>query len=164
MIVIVYVDDAGIACKEPANIDKFIIRLEGAGFSLTKEGSFTEYLGIQYEKDDDGNIIMKQEGLINKIITASNMKDCNPVMTPATKEALAKDEDGKAMTDEWNYRSIVGMLLYLSNNTRPDITFAVSQVARFCFSPKESHAMAVKKIIRYLYHFLFVLSARLIDD
>ena len=42
------------------------------------------------------------------------------------------------------------MLLYLSNNTRPDITFAVSQVARFTHQPKQSHGIAVKTILRYL--------------
>ena len=42
------------------------------------------------------------------------------------------------------------MLLYLSNNTRPDITFSVSQVARFTANPKKSHAQAIKTIIRYL--------------
>ena len=42
------------------------------------------------------------------------------------------------------------MLLYLSNNTQPDITFAVSQVARYTASPKKSHAQAVKTIVRYL--------------
>ena len=42
------------------------------------------------------------------------------------------------------------MLLYLSTNTRPDITYAVSQVARFNHNPKKSHASAIKTIIRYL--------------
>ena len=42
------------------------------------------------------------------------------------------------------------MLLYLSMNTRPDIAFAVSQVASFTSNPKQSHASAVKMIIRYL--------------
>ena len=46
--------------------------------------------------------------------------------------------------------SINGMLLYLANNTRPDITFAVSQVARFTHSPRKSHAVAVEMILRYL--------------
>jgi len=42
------------------------------------------------------------------------------------------------------------MLLYLSTNTRPDIAFAVSQVARFTHNPKLSHDTAVKMIARYL--------------
>jgi hypothetical protein len=54
------------------------------------------------------------------------------------------------MCENWGYSSIVGMLLYLSTNTRPDIAYAVSQVARFSHSPKKSHAAAVKTIIRYL--------------
>ena len=42
------------------------------------------------------------------------------------------------------------MLLYISSNTRPDIQFAVHQAARFTHNPKQSHAQAVKRIIRYL--------------
>lgn len=42
------------------------------------------------------------------------------------------------------------MLLYLSTNTRPDIAFAVSQLARFSNAPKQSHAKAMKHLIRYL--------------
>ena len=42
------------------------------------------------------------------------------------------------------------MLLYLSTNTRPDISFAVSQLARFSNNPKQNHAKAMKHLIRYL--------------
>jgi hypothetical protein len=55
------------------------------------------------------------------------------------------------MEESWSYRSIVGMSLYLSTKTRPDIAFAVSQVARFCHSPKKSPASAVKTLVRYLH-------------
>ena len=43
------------------------------------------------------------------------------------------------------------MLLYLSTNARPDISFAVSQVARFLTNPKQSHDQAIKMIFRYLW-------------
>ena len=42
------------------------------------------------------------------------------------------------------------MLLYLSTNTRPDISFAVSQVCRFSNDPRKPHATAIKTILRYL--------------
>ncbi|GFH62197.1 hypothetical protein CTEN210_18673 [Chaetoceros tenuissimus] len=54
------------------------------------------------------------------------------------------------MSEPWIYPSVVGMVLYLSNNTQPDITVAVSQVARFTHTPKQSQLSAVKRIIRYL--------------
>jgi hypothetical protein len=151
MIIILYVDDAGIAYKDEKCVDDFLERLKTNGFDLTKEGSFSEYLGIQYEEDKaTGDITMTQQGLIKKIIAATGMESCNPNHTPATKHALSKDPEGEPMNDPWSYRSVVGMLLYLASNTRPDIVFAVSQAARFSHEPKKSHATAVKTLVRYL--------------
>ena len=93
---------------------------------------------------------MTQRGLIQKIIKATNMEHCNKNWTPATASALGSDQEGAPMTESWSYPLIVGMMLYLSTNTRPDITFAVSQVARFNHAPKQSHATAVKTIVCYL--------------
>jgi hypothetical protein len=39
---------------------------------------------------------------------------------------------------------------YLSGHTRADIAFAVSQCARFSSNPKRTHAVALKRIGRYL--------------
>jgi hypothetical protein len=150
LIVISFVDDLGIQAPNKSIVDQFITALESKGFELTREGTFSEYLGIQYEHLDDGSINMTQTGLIDKVISTAGMDDCNPNKTPSTKEALPSDPDGEDMDETWNYRSIVGMMLYLSSNTRPDIAFAVSQVARFSHKPKKSHSSAIKTIIRYL--------------
>jgi hypothetical protein len=96
------------------------------------------------------SINVTQEGLIQKIIEATGMEDCKPNHTPAIKDALGSDPDEEPMTDSWSYRLIVGMMLYLSTNTRPDIVYAVSQVARFSHNPKKSHATAIKTIVHYL--------------
>jgi hypothetical protein len=48
------------------------------------------------------------------------------------------------------YRSIVGSLLHLVVNTRPDIAYAVSQVCRYSSNPGIAHWNAVKQILRYL--------------
>ena len=42
------------------------------------------------------------------------------------------------------------MLMYLSNNTRPDIAYSVHACARYTHYPKKTHATAVKHILRYL--------------
>ena len=48
------------------------------------------------------------------------------------------------------YQSAVGSLLYLSVATRPDIAYAVSNVAQFSANPTTQHWTAVKRIMRYL--------------
>ena len=146
---VVHVDDCRIAYKDEEVLNWLVNALEKKGLLLTKEGSFHEYLGISYEHKEN-KILLTQKGLIKKIIEAVGLKSCNSNFIPASTECLGIDPNGEPMTETWSYPSIVGMLLYLSSNTRPDICFAVSQVARFTHSPKQSHATAVKSIVRYL--------------
>ena len=120
-------------------------------FDLDIEDDFNSYLGIGIEEFPDGTRHMTQKGLIKKILKTAQMENCNPNWNPCTQITLGSDPDGEPFNNQrFSYASIVGMLLYLSNNTRPDITFAVSQVARFTHAPKASHASAVKIILRYL--------------
>lgn len=150
MILVVYVDDCGIGAPKQEIIDNFVSELRAKGFKLTQEGSFAEFLGIKFDTLEDGTIELTQKGLINKILQAAKMEDCNPNSLPASLAALGADKDGEPIDEAWNYRAIVGMLLYLSTNTRPDISFPVSQIARFSNAPKKSHATAVKTLLRYL--------------
>ena len=151
LLLVLYVDDAGIAAPSKENIVAFVQELKDLGFDLDIEDSFSSYLGIGIEELAGGTRHMTQMGLIKKIIITTKLEDCNPNWTPTTQAALGSDPDGEPYDQElWNYASVVGMLLYLSNNTRPDITFAVSQVARFTARPKKSHAVAIKTIVRYL--------------
>ena len=152
IMVVLYVDDVGIAYADESDLTTLLTKLEKRGLQFTEEGTFTDFLGIKFVKDPVKNTItLTQRGLIQKIIDATGMQDCNPNWTPATQLTLGIDPDGEPYDETWNYPSIVGMLLYLSTNTRPDITFAVSQVARFNHSPKKSHASAIKTIVRYLH-------------
>jgi hypothetical protein len=151
LMVVCFVDDLGVSAKNQGIIDAFVSTLRAKGFELDVEGSFEQYLGIKFEKDNKtGTIELTQKGLITKIIATTGLENCKPNLTPASQIPLGKDEQGAAMSESWSYSSIVGMLLYLSTNTRPDISFAVSQVGRFCSNPKQSHAAAIKTIVRYL--------------
>ena len=150
MMLVLYVDDVGIAAKNPKDIDRLVESLRKKGFELTQEGSFSEFLGIKITPVGTG-LHMTQRGLIDKVVSALGLENCRPNWTPAQQGALGIDPDGPPMKEDWLYPSVVGMLLYLSTNTRPDIAYAVSQVARFNHSPKQSHAVAVKMIGRYLH-------------
>ena len=99
LIVICYVDDLGLQAPKKEIIDELISQLRKKGFDLTLEGSFSEYLGIQYTKVSDTEIKMTQTGLIKKIIDATGMNDCNSNRTPTTKEALGSDVEGEPMEE-----------------------------------------------------------------
>ena len=61
-----------------------------------------------------------------------------------------KATDDDELVDTELYQSAVGSLLYLSTKTRPDIAYAVGNVARFSSKPSKVHWIAVKRIMRYL--------------
>ena len=149
-MVVQYMDDCGISAPTQERIDKFVKGLERLDLELTQEGTFEEFLGIKFKTHADGTIECTQRGLIQKVLKTAGMVDCNPNATPALQAALGADEDGEPFNEKWSYRAIVGMLLYLSTNTRPDIAFAVSQVCRFGSDPKKSHASAIKTLLHYL--------------
>eukprot|EP00956_Cyclotella_meneghiniana_P014305 scaffold21378_cov23-Cyclotella_meneghiniana.AAC.2 len=90
------------------------------------------------------------------IIVGNNMRNIdnftatNTKNTPVGKPLLNKDLSGKPRKLKWKYRTAVGMLSYLQGNTRPEISMATHQTARFCTDPKLSHEQAIMQIGRYL--------------
>lgn len=92
---------------------------------------------------------MSQPGLIDRILETMCLKEAAPKETPATSP-LGKCTDSPQPSGAINYRSVVGMLMYLVGNTRPDCSFATHQCARFSHDPRMPHEVALKRIGRYL--------------
>ena len=63
---------------------------------------------------------------------------------------LHPDREGHARVEAWNYRSVLGKLNYLAQMTRPFISMAVHNCARYTTAPTYLHEQAVKCIGRYL--------------
>ena len=146
-----YVDDDILLAKDSSTIDEVIRGLKDMGHLLTLEdgSNFFDFLGIHITKHGE-QIQMTQLGLIDKVLKYTGLTEASPKDTPAALEPVGTDPDGKPFQEDWHYPAAVGMLLYLSSNTRPDIQFAVHSAARFTHNPKHSHAQAVKRICRYL--------------
>ena len=71
--------------------------------------------------------------------------------TPALSSViLQKDTQGKPLNNDFHYRSVIGKLNFLEKSTRPDISYAVHQCARFCKHLKQSHGDAIRHLCRYL--------------
>ena len=153
--ILVYVDDCIVISRKAGYINEFVHSLKNGSekFEFTEEGSLENYLGVKFVNYNKGDEFeMKQPFLIDRIIESldSEIRMTNSQSTPAVKPLLHRDTDGEARHTSWNYRSIIGMMNYLQQSTRPDISFAVHQCARFCNDPKRSHERAVKRIGKYL--------------
>lgn len=77
------------------------------------------------------------------------MEECAPMSTLMTTSCKLSKDDESPSIDATLYRSIIGALPYLTT-TRPDIIQSVGMVGRFQSTPKQSHLLAVKRILRYL--------------
>ena len=151
-VVVLYVDDCIIISKTKAQADKVYNDLHNKGFRMTDEGTMEQYLGLLITDNKDGSFRISQPHLIDRIIASvPGMTDAKSAKSPAAVgTTLTKDEEGKPRKDEWEYRSVIGMLNYLVNCSHPELAFSVHQCARFCANPKHSHEQAVKRILRYL--------------
>jgi len=156
MMVLVYVDDCIFFGKDAKAIDAVIERLRQR-FELTVKDvqedakvDVFSYLGVQVTVDRSGTVTFIQQGLIHKVLKHCGMQDCNKKWTPASTIPLGTDPNGQRFDATWDYAAAIGMLLYLSSNSRPDIQYAVHQCARFTHTPKMSHQQAILRICRYL--------------
>ena len=151
IMVLNYCDDQIWLSPDNRLIEKYVKKLEQLGYDLTleKDSDMFGFLGIDFKRKGQ-TIELSQTGLINKVLEYTGMKGASPQATPAAREPLGADKLGLPFDEKWSYPAVVGMLLYISSNTRPDIQFAVHQAARFTHAPRKSHAQAVKRILRYL--------------
>jgi hypothetical protein len=124
---------------------------------IRREGTAEGFLGVDVSRTwaTDGSsptITLTQKGLTIRVIEALGLctSYTTKLDTPAEVAALPKDANGKPASGTFNYAGVVGMLLYLSGHSRPDIAFAVHQCARYTFAPTALHGQALKRIGRYL--------------
>ena len=152
-IILLYVDDMIALSRNENVLSKLVVNLQNKNYILTDEGSLSKYLGVDVKYKDNGHIELIQPFLIQRIIDLLGLEGDsthNTKPTPATKPLLHKDLLGEPRRNTWNYRQAVGMLTYLQATTRPDISMAVHQCARFSINPKLTHERAVKRVGRYL--------------
>ena len=150
VICLVYVDDCLFFSRSQKDIDDSIEAIRACGMELNKEDDAAGFLGVQIEKKSNGTISLTQTGLTDRIIEALGLNESNAKATASPQKALGRDLDGDPYSQDFNYASVVGMMLYLCNNSRPDISFAVSQCARYTHHPTTLHSQYLKHIGRYL--------------
>ena len=105
MMCVIYVDNTIFAGPTQEMIEKEVDLLgikqvnEERPLEFRDEGELSAFLGIKIEQKRPNEYYISQPGLIDKVLTAAGMQDCNPNTTPSTLEPLDPDKDGQPMSE-----------------------------------------------------------------
>ena len=144
IIIAVYVDDLNII-GTPEEIPTIIKTLKEE-FEMKDLGKTKFCLDLQIEHIKNG-IFIHQTTYTEKILKRFYMDKSHPLSTPMIVRSLdvekdqfrPKEENEDILGPEVPYLSAIGALMYLANNSRPDISFAVNLLARYSSSPTRRH-------------------------
>lgn len=146
---LLYVDDNLIIGPRP-EVDWVKAQLKSK-WKCKDLGPVNQFIGLQIERQAK---ILKihQSAYITKLLERFGLAQCNSRRLPFDS-GVTLAEDPAPFTDRnliKLYQQITGCLIYLANRTRPDISWHVTQLARFMSQPGESHLRASKEVLRYL--------------
>ena len=114
-------------------------------------GPVTQFIGLQIQRQAK-TLKIHQAVYTTKLLKRFGLAGYNPRKLPFNSRVKLTD-DLEPFTDEnliKLYQQITGCLIYLAKHTRPEISWNVTQLARFMGKPGESHLRASKELLRYL--------------
>ena len=110
----------------------------------------TKIMGIELAISSD-SISISSTSYINAILAREGLDNCNAVSTPLDPNiTLVSNPDSNEINHSNDYARLLGELQYISNTTRPDITYKVSRLVSYTGNPSLQHYTALKQILRYL--------------
>ncbi len=120
-------------------------------FEMT-ESPLTHYLGIKVERDRVKRTIkLSQPGYIDKILSRFHTTTAKHSRVPMKEGVTLIPEDAESTEKARSeYSAMIGSIMFLMVQTRPDIAQATSTLARFAKNPGRTHEEAAKVVLRYL--------------
>lgn len=151
IIIALYVDDILLFSTSNSNEKAEIKEKLKTEFEITDLGPARYILGMKICKDKD-MITLNQTSYIERVLQKFKMEDCKPSATPMeTGVILNKPKESQdSSVCVYDYRGLIGSLMYIAVGSRPDIAHAVSYLSQFNDCHTETHWKAAKRVLRYL--------------
>lgn len=120
-------------------------------FKMKILGPVKNYLGIEINFDRSKKLItLNQSEYIKSLASKYNIENAHLFNTPM-ETGLKIFPCETSDFSETFYRGLIGALLYVSINTRPDVAFSVNYLSRFLNTCSETHFKYALRILKYLY-------------
>src|SRR5271155_5336503 len=151
IILAMWVDDLIIFGKDLNSVNDLKARLNEE-YEMKDMGELKYFLGIQVHRDRERKIIhISQPGYNRTILERFGMQDSKPASTPLSNGArLTKATMADVLTDQKEYQSMVGSIMYAMLATRPDLAQSIQQISQFSQMPTTTHEKAAKQAFRYI--------------
>jgi len=159
---LVWVDDTIIVDNDPALREKFVADL-GRRFPIEDKRELSWILGMKVTRDRTHRTLsMSQELYVRDLVAryAALLDGLTKRFDSPCDEkvALSQEQCPKVGSPEWermqahhaDYMALVGAFLWLSNVTRPELSYMSSQLARFVSNPGQIHYTAALRVLMYL--------------
>ena len=146
-----WMDDLIIFGKDMASINDLKAQLNEE-YEMKDLGELKYFLDIQVHRDRERKIIhINQSGYNRTILERYGMQNSKSASTPlSTSARLVKATIMDVLTDQKEYQSIVGSLMYAMLATRPDLAQSIQQISQFSQNPTKTHEKAAKQGLRYI--------------
>lgn len=164
--VALYVDDLFVVASNNEIFNDFMNKLSSR-FKLNYIGPILEYLGIEFRRTSEG-YVLTQEKFINRLLKAveSQVKTSSGIPRSPddkTKEKrvivagnkdesfyITKDEELLDVEEHNLYRRLVGLLQWITQNTCPQISYAVNALGRKTANPNKADLKHLIQCLKYL--------------
>ena len=155
LIAIIYVDDIFLFSRKSNSITE-VVKTITRKYEVKDLGEIHFALGVKLDRGQPDTVKLTQEKYIESLLERYNMRESRPASTPLnpgiklSKEDCPKTPSEKEDMSHVPYRELIGSLMYLAQNTRPDIAFAVSKLSQYNSNSGRSQWNQAKHILRYL--------------
>jgi hypothetical protein len=153
LLVFFYVDDL-VACSRKRNATKLreLRTYLLATYEMKEFPDLEWFLGIRITRDrTNKRLWLCQDSQIARIATQYKVENYRRVYTPLSTAELVPSNEEASPGAIHLYQRKIGSVGHPSVMTRPDITFAVSRLAKFLSNPSLAHERAADQLIAYLY-------------
>nr|AAM93723.1 putative reverse transcriptase [Oryza sativa Japonica Group] len=131
---LLYINDIILTASTTSLLQQLTARLHSE-FAMTDLGDHF-FLGISVTRSSAG-LLLSQRQYVVDLLQRTGMAECHSTSTPVDTRAKLSAIDGMPVAHPSEYRSIAGVLQYLTL-TRPDLAYVVQQVCLFMHDPRKT--------------------------
>jgi hypothetical protein len=126
-------------------------------FEISDLGPINWLLGVSITRNLTAHTIsLGQQAYVEQILNRFGLTDAHVATTPM-EVGIDLSFDSPQVSaisltpaEKTKYREMIGCLMYAAVMTRPDISFAVSNLSQYLDAPRTTHLHAVTRVFRYL--------------